>query len=75
MGFLGPIPGRSKIFLFTTSRPTLRPNQPPIHCIPRDVSLEINWPEHDTDHPSPYSDEVKKTWSYTYTSSRIFMAK
>jgi hypothetical protein len=38
----GSHPGKGKIFLFsTTSRPALRPTQPPIQWIPGTISLGV----------------------------------
>jgi hypothetical protein len=49
------------IFLFiTTSRPALRPTQPPIQWVPGALSLGVKRPEGEADHSSPSSAEVKK---------------
>jgi hypothetical protein len=49
------------IFLFTTvSRKALRPTQPPIQWVPRDLSLRVKRPGSEADHSPPSSVEVKE---------------
>jgi hypothetical protein len=56
------------IILFTTaSRPTLRPNQPPIQRVPGALSLEVKWRGREADHSTPSSTQDKNAWSYTST--------
>jgi len=50
-------------FLFTTtSRPALRPNQPPIQLVPG-----VKWPGREANHSPPSSAETNNAWSYTST--------
>jgi hypothetical protein len=61
-------PGRVKNFLLcTSSRPALKPTQPPIHWIPGILSSEVKPPGREADHSPPPSAEVKKMWIYTST--------
>jgi hypothetical protein len=56
----GPVPGRDKILLFsTTSRPSLGPTQPPIHWVPGAISLRLKRQGREADHSPPSSAEVK----------------
>jgi hypothetical protein len=56
----GSNPGRGKIFLFsTTSRPALRPTQPPIQWVPRPICAEVKRPGREADHSPPSNGEVK----------------
>jgi hypothetical protein len=58
------------ILLFTAaSRPALGPTQPPIQCVPGDLSLV-----READHSPPSSAEVKNVWSYTSTPQYTFTA-
>jgi hypothetical protein len=62
-------------FLFSTSfRPSLGPIQPPIQCVPGALSPGVKWLGLESDHSSPTSAEVKKTWIYTSTSPYVCMA-
>jgi hypothetical protein len=68
-------PGRVKNFLFSmSSRPTLRPTQPPIQWVPATLSRGIKRQGHEADHSPPASAEVKKMWIYTSTPPYAFMA-
>jgi hypothetical protein len=61
-GLDGPasIPGRGKIFLFsTTCRPALGPTQPPIQWAPGTLYPRIKRPGRKADHSPPSSAEVK----------------
>jgi len=52
----------------------LGPTLPPIQWVPRALSLGVKRPGSATDHSSPSSAEVKKSWSYTSTPQYAFMA-
>jgi hypothetical protein len=66
---------RGKIFVFCTSpRPALGPTQPPVQWVPGALSSRVNLPGREADHSPPTSAEVKNTWIYTSTPSRVFMA-
>jgi hypothetical protein len=68
-------PGRLKNFLFSTSsRPALRPTQPPIQCVPEALSLRVKWPGPEAEHLPPTSAVVKKTWIYASTPPYVFKA-
>jgi hypothetical protein len=56
------------IFLFTASRPALGPTQPPIQCVPGDLSLGVNRPECEADNSPTSSAEVKE-WVELYLHS------
>jgi hypothetical protein len=66
-------PGRVKIFS-ESSRPALRPTQPPIQWVPWALSLGIKRPGREADHSPPISAEVKKTWVYISTPAYAFIA-
>jgi hypothetical protein len=56
----GSIPGRSKIFLYSTaSTPTLGPTQPAIKWVPRHLSRGVKRQGRETDLSPPSSAEVK----------------
>jgi hypothetical protein len=62
------VPSEVGNFLFSTvSRPALGPTQPPIQCVPGDLSLGVKRPRRETDHSPPSSAKVKSVWSYTST--------
>jgi hypothetical protein len=49
------------IFLFTTASSTaLGPTQPPIQCVPGDLSLGVKRPGREADHSPPSSAKVKE---------------
>jgi len=52
------------VLLATTSRLTLRPPQPPIHCVPRALFLRVKQSGHEADHSHPSNAEVKNAWIY-----------
>jgi len=61
MGWLGA----DIFFLFATvSRPALGTTPPPIQWVPGAPSLGIKRPEHEADHSSPSSAEIKNTPSW-----------
>jgi len=65
-----------EISLFTTtSRPALRPIQPPIQWVPGTLTLEVKWPAREADLSYSSSAEVKNTWSYTCTPQYAFKAR
>jgi hypothetical protein len=41
---------RGKNFLFTTSRPVLGPNQPPLQWVPEALSPGVKWLGREADH-------------------------
>jgi hypothetical protein len=45
--------GQLTCFSSTDFTPTLRPNQPPIQTVPRDLSPGIKRPEREADHSLP----------------------
>jgi hypothetical protein len=68
-------PGRVKDFHFSiSSRPPLRPTQPPIEWVPGALSPGVKRSGREADHWPPTSAEVKKTWVYTSTPPYAFMA-
>jgi hypothetical protein len=62
------VPVGSRIFS-TSSRPAMRPTQPPIQWVPG-----LKGPGHEADHSFPTIAEVKETWIYTTTPPYAFMA-
>jgi hypothetical protein len=48
--------------------------QPPIHWVPRALSLGVKRPVCEADHSPPTSAEVKNARSYTSTPQYVFMA-
>jgi hypothetical protein len=44
----------------TASRKDLGSTQPPMHWVPRAVSLGVKWPGREADHSPPSSAEVKE---------------
>jgi hypothetical protein len=64
-----------KNLLFSTSsRPVLRPTQPPIQWVPAALSSGVKLPEREADHSPPTSAEVKKMWISISTLPYVFMA-
>jgi len=74
----GSIPGGGNngiLFLSATaSRPSLGPTQPPIQCLPGDLSLGVRRPGCEADHSTQCNAEVKNGWSYTSTPQYVFTA-
>jgi hypothetical protein len=67
-------PGRVKNFLcFTSSRPALRPTQPPTQMVLAALSPGVKRPGREADHSTPTSAEVKKMCIYTSTPPYVFM--
>jgi hypothetical protein len=63
------------ILLFTTAfRTALGPTQPPIECVPRDLSQGVKRPGREADQSPASSAEVKNAWSYTSTPQYVFVA-
>jgi hypothetical protein len=58
-----------------SSRPVLRPTQPPIQWLMGTLSPGVRWPWCECDHSPPTSAEVKKTWIYTSTIAYAFVAQ
>jgi hypothetical protein len=71
----GSNPGRSKILLFTASRPALCPTQPPIHLVPWDVSLRVTQQGLDADHSPPSSVDVKNDGAISPLPPYVFMTQ
>jgi hypothetical protein len=68
-------PGKVKNFLFSTSsRPALRPTQPPIQWVRGALSSGLKRTRREADHSPPASVEVKEMWIYTSTPPYVFMA-
>jgi hypothetical protein len=68
-------PGRVKNLHSTIlSRLALRPTQPPIQCVSRDLSPGIKRQRREADHSPPTSDEVKRTWINTFAPQYVCMA-
>jgi hypothetical protein len=58
----------------TASRPALGPTQFLVQWVLGVLSPEVKLPECENYHSSPASVMVKNAWSYTSTSSYVFMA-
>jgi hypothetical protein len=56
----------TRIFFFAT--------QPPMQWVSGALSLGVEWPDREAEHSPPSSAQVKNAWSYTSTSSYVFMA-
>jgi hypothetical protein len=68
-------PSRVKNFLFSTSsRPVLRPNQPPIQWVPGALSSGEKRLGREADHSPPTTAEIKETWIYRTTPPYALMA-
>jgi hypothetical protein len=61
-------------FFATVSRPTLRPNEPPIQRVPGAFFLVVQRPGREADHSPPPDAEVKNSWTYITSSLYVFMA-
>jgi len=57
----------------TASRPVLGPAQPPIQWVPGALSRGLKRQNHEADHSSPSSVEVKNAWSHIFTPRYVFM--
>jgi hypothetical protein len=65
-------PGRAKNFLFAgSSRPALRPTQPPIQWVPGALSQGVKRPGREADQSRPISAKVKKMWICTYITLNV----
>jgi hypothetical protein len=64
---------RQGLGIFTASRLTLGPNQPPTQWVQGSLSLEIKQTGRETDHCPLSSAEVKNAWSYTSIPQYAFM--
>jgi hypothetical protein len=61
-------PGRVKNVLFSmSSRPALRPTQPPVQCVSSTPPTGVKRQRREADHSPPASAEVKKMWIDTST--------
>jgi len=58
---------RDDLVFAASSRQALGPTQTPIQWAPRARSPGVNRPGRESDHPLPYSAEVRNAWSYTTT--------
>jgi hypothetical protein len=67
------VPVESRIFS-TSSRPVLRPTQPPIQWVPGALSSGVKRSGREVDHSPPTSAEVKNIWIYTSTPPYVFVA-
>jgi hypothetical protein len=66
-------PGRSYIFLFSTSsRPVLRSTRPPVHWRSGTLSPRVKRPGHEVDHSLPTNAEVKNMCIYTFAPPYVF---
>lgn len=64
---------QSAIFLFVTkSKPAVDPTQPPVQWY-RGYFVRCNAASRRTNHSPPSSVEVKNSWSYTSTSTYVFI--
>jgi hypothetical protein len=71
----GLIPGRGKRFvLFTVSRPTLGPTQPPLQWILEALSPGVKWPGCEADYLLPSIAEVKNGGTTLPLHPYVFMA-
>jgi hypothetical protein len=68
-----PFPAWEGVLLFTASRPTLGPTQPPIQSVRGALSPGIKRPGREANNLLPSDSEVNM-WSYTSTSQYVFMA-
>jgi hypothetical protein len=59
--------GIKNFLFFTSSRPALRPNQPPMEWVQGFLSPEVKQQGREADHSPPNSAEVKNMWIYTAT--------
>jgi hypothetical protein len=60
--------------LATASRPTLKPTQTNIQWVPGSLSPGVKRPGREAHTSSPFSSEVKNTWSYTTTLAYVFVS-
>jgi hypothetical protein len=58
----------------TSSRPAMRPTQPPIQWIPAALSPGVKRQGREADDSPPTSDEVKKMWIHTSIPPYAFIA-
>jgi hypothetical protein len=57
-----------------SSRPVLRPTDPPIQCVPGEISAGLKRSGREAGHLPQTIAEVKETWIYTFTPPYAFMA-
>jgi hypothetical protein len=63
------VPSEKK--LYTKSRMTLGPTQPPIQWVPRALSLGVKWPGHEADRSNPSSVKVKECMELYFHSPNM----
>ena len=62
-----------EIFLLSkTSRPAVRPTEPPVQWIPASLSMEIKWLGREVDHSCPSCATVKNEWRLASISLYAF---
>jgi hypothetical protein len=66
---------RGKTFLLSSSRPVLRPIQPPIQWVPGALPPGVKMTGREAHHSPPTSAEIKNTWIYTSTSPYVLKAQ
>jgi hypothetical protein len=73
-----PREGQGRVCFFfsfaPTSRPALRPTQPPIRWVTSTLSPWVKRPGHEADHSPPSNAKSKNAWSYTSTPQYVFTA-
>jgi hypothetical protein len=70
----GSVPGKSKIFLFSTaSRPVLGSTHPPIQWVPRVVPPEVKRLGREAGHSPPSSAEVRNGGTIATLPPYVFM--
>jgi len=60
MDYPASIPGRTRDFFITTSRPVQR-----MHDLPGAISPSVKSSDHEVNYTPPPSTEIKNIWSYT----------
>jgi hypothetical protein len=69
------VPVGARFFLLSTSsRPVLKPTQPPMQKVPVALCLGVIRPGREADHSPPTSVEVRNTGRYKSTHPYVFMA-
>jgi len=65
----------SSLFIFTASRLTLGPTQPPTQRVPGSLTPGVKRPARKADHLPPFCAEVKNAWSYASIPEYIFKGR